>query len=306
MSNTLSIAVLPSESREALPPEYLPEPEASSTALVPLQLLHDLRPHLAPLITAEVSPEYLAEPEAVDERATVADRIRNLLSSVNIAEKNIKTGGEYAGYRGELRRKNQHDCAHKGWQAGFKKPTPFPHSRRTAERLIEIFEAFGCVGHMWPKLPHGFRALHLLATFKPSSAQLASLCLSGKVSSTSTEGAIAKVGIELGVFKVKSKSPKEISLAKLIKLIKRADEVKLKEVFPGIKPATLRKVISPEQRAALAADFTAQLCRVNPKIKTLLGVSVPEGDAVSYFDALSPEEKKRFAQERGNQIFELI
>ncbi len=270
------------------------------------QPLQDLQPHLAPLAAAEI---VLAEPVTIapeDDRQTVAEtaaRIRNLQAQVNITEKRVRIGGEFRALRNRL----------PGWRTAFDSPNPFDFSRRIAERHIEICEAFGGLGHMWPKLPHTFRALHLLATLRLSDAEIAQAGLSGEISPTSTEGQIWKLGAALGKIKAKSARKKFKSTgAAAVPDKKSWDRMSLdarRDFLDTVGVDGLRAAMSPELCDALRRCYEKQLARTNPRVATLLKIvpkaevlAPPRPDLVSSWDAAATEERARLARERGNQI----
>jgi hypothetical protein len=279
------------------------------TAVAISQPLQDLRPHL----TAEIAIAEEGQPQSsnvpADDRQNVAARIRNLLGQANLTEKRVRIGGEFKGFYGRLCRTSRHDRSRTGWRAAFNDPNPFVFSRRIAERYIEIYEAFRDVGHVWPALPHAFRALHILATLKLSDGQLKSKCLSGEISPNTTEGQIYKLAAELGIVKTKPKEKPKSTGATIVPL-NRLSPAEQKRQVGSLTPSALRAALSVEQHAALRARYEAQLARIDPKKAASMRIAteaeVPATrDLVVEWDAATPDQQKKLAQERGNKILDL-
>jgi hypothetical protein len=232
------------------------------------QLFSDLRPHLDPLAAAEIPDPF------EDDRQAVAARIRNLRAQTNLNEKRVAIGREYKAHRDRLRRNSRHDRDRDGWHAEFTKPSPFEDSRRGAEIHIQWCEAFGHLGSMLPRLPHGFRALQVLVTLKLSDAEIKSRCLSGEISPSSTEGAIWKLGAELGkvqakpAIKKKSKKPGRIpAIPDFIWSWTHTPLEKRRENFDEIGAAGVREAMSAGLCAELRDDALRQNERVNPNTR---------------------------------------
>jgi hypothetical protein len=244
-----------------------------------------------------------------DDRQAVAARVRSLLGQANITEKRIKIGREYKARRDQLRRRNQHDCNGNGWYAEFAKPNPHPFSRRNAERHIDFDEAFGSVGHMWPKLPHPFRALHLLATFKLSDVQLKSKCLSGEISPNSTEGAIWKLGATLGKVQPESASKKSRStrfakpargtiISEVKRFLTKASQEDRQQFIAELLTlapvrADLQVRLESDQRARARANGQEKVLLL--PVPTLL---LPISHDLLPVDDATPEERQQLARER--------
>jgi hypothetical protein len=279
------------------------------------QAATEIRSHLEPLAAAEIAlTEAAITQSPEDDRQAVAARVRNLLAQANITEKRIRIGVEYRARRNQLRRSGRHDDGRTGWYAEFAKPNPHPFSRRGAERHIDFGEAFENVGQVWPKLPHAFGALHLLATFKLSDAELKAKCLSNEISLTSTEGQIWKVGAALGKVETKPGTKKRKKKTHVPVLSKRDfDRMSLEDqqkFLDEIGPDNLRKSMSAKLCAALQKRYETQLALTNPRIAAVLKIAptatvlpMPSHvDLVSTFDTAPAEERARFARERGEQV----
>jgi hypothetical protein len=249
-------------------------------------------------------------PLAEDDRQAVAARIRNLLGQTNLTEKRIAIGGEYKARRNQLRRSSRHDDDRTGWYAEFAKPSPHPFSRRIAERHVDFAEAFGNVGHVWPMLPHAFRALHLLATFKLSDAQLRRKCLSGEIAPNSTEAQIWKLGAELGTVQAKPAIKKSKEPASTPVLSKRtwshASPEQQTKFIDDIGIDALLAACSPKASNDLWGRAKRQLVMTGVPEAKLLVLPAPANssmlhhDLVPTWDAATPgrtEEARRRARE---------
>jgi hypothetical protein len=296
-----------------------PDPLLSTSA--DPQPLSDLRPHLTPIAATETA---LAEiPDTIEDRQAVAARIKNLRAQTNLNEKRVAIGREYKAHRDRLRRNSRHDRDRDGWHAEFTKPSPFEDSRRGAEIHIQFCEAFGHLGSMLPRLPHGFRALQVLVTLKLSDAEIKSKCLSGEISPTSTEGQIWKVGAALGgiqpkVAIKKSKVPllsreawDRLSQGKRKKL---ARDIGLKDLLDAYSPtvAELLDAAGTKRCNELWKRAKGQLIELGaPETKVLLlpapaKSSPPSNDLVPAWDAATPDERKKLRHEREAELYEAI
>jgi hypothetical protein len=242
-----------------------------------------------------------------------AARVRNLLAQANITEKRIAIGAEFKALRHRLPR----------WRTALDHPNPFVFSRRSAENHIELHEAFGHLGNMLPTLPHAFRALHLLATFKLSDFQLKSKCLSGEISPNSTEGEIWKLGAALGkvqpkpaIKKSKSKTPvlsKEawdrLSQGKRKKL---ARDIGLKELLDAYSPtvAELLDAAGTKRCNELWKRAKGQLIELGAPETKVLALPAPAQSSIlnhdldSAWDAATADERQNFARERENEVLD--
>jgi hypothetical protein len=282
------------------------------------QALQDLHPHLDPLAAAEI-------PGSIeDDRQAVAARVRNLLGQANITEKRVGIGGEFKAFRNRLRRNGRHDGDHTGWQAAFSNPNPFVFSRRGAECHIQFDEAFGHLGSLLPSLPHTFRALHLLATFKLSDAQLKSKCLSGEIAPNTTEGAIWKLGAALGKVQPKLATKKSDAPVLSREAWFRLSRKKQKKLVGSIGLNEVLAAYSPTVDELLDACGTrvcnelwkrakGQLQFVNveaPKVLTLpapaKSLPPPRHDIIATWDAAAAEDRQKFVRERQNEFLAAV
>ncbi len=144
--------------------------------------------------------------------AETAATIRNILAGIDNAAVYITAGREFKILHDQLSKHDRHDRKRIGWVRAFLEPEgKFGVDRRTAERYIKIFEAFGQVGAIVPtcKLPQALRALDLLATLKLSPTVLARYLLDEQIGPNTTAIAIRKLGITLGCIEPTTKKPEE-------------------------------------------------------------------------------------------------
>ena len=245
-------------------------------------------------------------PDTIEDRQAVAARIRNLRAQTNLNEKRIAIGREYRAHRDRLRKSSRHDRDRGGWHAEFTKPSPFEDSRRSAEIHIQFYEAFGHLGSMLPRLPHGFRALQVLVTLKLSDAEIKSKCLSGEISPSTTEGGIWKLGAALGKVQAKPATQKS---KKSMPPVRPTQEEGAKYIH-GLSVDELLNACSSAQREEMWRRAKRQLKLIGveaPEAEVLTlpapaKSSPPSNDLVSAWDAAATQERARLARERGEQV----
>jgi hypothetical protein len=224
-----------------------------------------------------------------------ASRIRNLWKQVNAAAMYISAGAEFRNLHALLSKNSRHDRKRVGWYRAFNEPEgKFGCDRRTAERCIKIFEAFGDVGAFAPtwKLPQHFRALASLAALRLSAVQLGRVLFEETIGQNSTTAQVRKLGEALGLIEPKKPAtkktaePASATIPTLAWAWTRATMQERIEHFDSIGPQEVRKVLSKELRDQLRDGFERQ--RQHPLTKKIARKTV---EMAAFDQALGIETK---------------